>query len=205
MLSSRCELGTFLGELILVCVLATGSAVADTISEIEPNDTIATANLTYGSNSLGIVGSLSPATDQDCFSFVVTKLGVPDPSFSTSVRIFVTTIPNDYQFSLIDPSGTSIFSTKVSGPRIFDFNANAIGGLGKYTIQLAATSPSSVGSYQISIFSVADGAGQPPVIVGSGSIGGQGVANGIPAVSKLNLLLLTVTILCMSVAFLRTT
>ncbi len=165
-------------------------AVADTITETEPNDPVATANLTYGFNSLAILGTLSPSTDRDFFSFVVAGLGVPNPAFSTAVRIAFTNSPSDYHFALIDPSGNTLISANFIEPRTIDFNVNAAGGIGTYTIQIGAISPSSVGPYQLSIFGVTDGGGQPPVIVGSGSVNGPTSAVAIPTVSNFGLLLL---------------
>jgi hypothetical protein len=190
-------------ELSLVCFCTTGPAVADTISETEPNDTVATANLTYGFNTLAILGTLSPATDQDFFSFVIAGLGVPNPPFSTGARIAFTNIPNDYHFALIDPSGNTLISANFIGPQTIDFNPNAVGGIGTYTIQIGAISPSSVGPYQLSIVGVADGGGRPPVIVGSGSINGPTSAIGIPTISNFGLLLLAFVLISTSAAILR--
>jgi hypothetical protein len=180
-----------------------GPAAADTITETEPNDTLATANLTFGVNNLTITGALSSATDQDFFSFAVTALGVPDPPFSTAVRITVTSIPNDYHFAVIDPSGNTVISGNVIGPHTIDFNPNAVGGIGVYAIQIGATSPSSVGAYELLIFGVADGEGQPPVIVGSGSISKTSSAIAIPTLSSFGLLLLAFILICTSAAILH--
>ena len=189
--------------LSLIGFCTAGLAVADTINETEPNDTVATANLTYGFNNLAILGTLTPSTDRDFFSFVVAALGVPNLPFSTGVRIALTNIPNDYHFALIDPSGNTLISSNFIGPQTIDFNVNAVGGIGTYTIQIGALSPSSVGPYQLSIFGVADGGGRPPVIVGSGSINAPASAVGIPTISNFGLLLLAFVFICMSASILR--
>ena len=195
-------LGALMG-LTLTGICMIGPAAADTITETEPNDTLATANLTFGVNGLAILGTLSPATDQDFFSFAVTALGVPNPPFSSAVRIVVTNIPNDYHFAVIDSSGNTVVSGNVIGPHTIDFNPNAVGGIGVYAIQIGATSPSSVGAYELSIFGVADGGGQPPVIIGSGSISTTSSAIAIPTLSTLGLLLLACILICASAAVLR--
>ena len=188
--------------LSLIGACTAGLAVADTITETEPNDTVATANVTYGFGSLAILGTLSPSTDRDFFSFVVMGLGVPNPPFSTSVRI-LTNIPNDYHFAWIDPSGNTLVSANFIGPQTIDLNVYAVGGIGTYTIQIGAISPSSVGPYQLSIFAVADGGGLPPMIVGSGSVSGPTSAVGIPTISNFGLLLLAFVLICMSASILR--
>lgn len=71
-----------------------------------------------------------------------------------------------------------------------DFNPAAIGGIGTYTMEMAGNSPSSSGPYEISIFGVADGGGQPPVI--AGSAGGTPAA--VPTLSTVGILGLLVLV-----------
>jgi len=63
-------------SLALTTILAGHSVTADTITETEPNDTIATANQLIGAtNDLGALGTLSTNTDYDTFRFSVTSPG----------------------------------------------------------------------------------------------------------------------------------
>ena len=154
--------------LVLLCFVA--PAWADTIWESEPNDAPETANATVGINQISVMGAIDSASDQDYFTFLVTNTGVPTPPLSTAVRIAITQNPSNYYFELTHESGTTIFSGIFAGPSYFDFNANAIGGVGRYTLRIAAVAP-SVGAYAVSIVGVADGIGAvPPTVMGTDSV-----------------------------------
>jgi len=179
----------FVIGIALVTFGTTNIAAAATVTESEPNNSRATANLTLGTDTLTIDGTLNPSTDQDFFSFSVTRLGVPSPGFSTAVRFLVSST-SSYTFAVIDPLGNTIVSGNFNEPRTIDFNPAAIGGIGTYTIEMAGNSPSSSGRYEISIFGVSDGGGQPPVI--AGSAGGTPAA--VPTLSTVGILGLLVLV-----------
>jgi hypothetical protein len=134
----------FVIGIALVAFGTTNIAAAATVTESEPNNSSATANLTLGADTLTIDGTLNPSTDQDFFSFSVTRMGVPSPGFSTAVRFLVSST-SSYTFAVIDPLGNTIFSDNFNEPRTIDFNPAASGGIGTYTIEMAGNSPSSSG------------------------------------------------------------
>ena len=156
--------------LLLLWMCFVGPVWADTLWESEPNDTPTTANATVGINGVSAIGAIDSASDQDYFSFLVTQTGVPIPGFTTAVQIAITENPGKYFFELTHESGTVIFSGIFAGPYYFDFNANAVGGIGRYTLRIGAVAPYT-GTYAFSIVGVADGSGAvPPTVLGTASV-----------------------------------
>ncbi len=72
---TRKQASVALATLTLFGLASVRPAAADTISESEPNNSIATANGLVGVNDLRATGTINPGTDFDYFSFNVTAPG----------------------------------------------------------------------------------------------------------------------------------
>ncbi len=184
----------------LLAVFTANEAVwADPIAETEPNDTLSTANSTVGINNLAVLGEINPSGDQDYFTFLVTDIGKPEPLFPGSVRIIFATSPASYSFELTGPDLQVIFSGIFSEPRTFDFNPATIGGIGRYVIRVAGSSPASLGTYEFSISGVAGNPNSlPPTVMGTAS-----TPIPIPANSTLSLFLFTIIIATVGILTLK--
>jgi hypothetical protein len=159
---SRKKASVALATLTLLGLAAARPAVADTILESEPNNSIATANGLFGTNDLRAIGTISPGTDLDYFTFDVTSSGgvllqlLGSPTGSG-------TLPDPF-LSLWNASGALIAFNDDSPTSLNSLILINL-GVGSYYARAEPFSTAQTGSYLFIASSSVGPAGQAPATI----------------------------------------